>query len=104
MLLDPRLIGVQLIRAVDPSEAYASCAGCKMLELSFTSIFFQVQETKSAFCACPKRSQGNKQQRNVPLPADGKFPPASSDPVIALLSKSLSDGRCWACFTGHEDV
>lgn len=43
-------------RAVVLSEAYASCAGCKMLELSFTSIFFQIQKTKSAFCACPKRS------------------------------------------------
>lgn len=43
-------------RAVVLSEAYASYAGCKMLELSFTSIFFQIQKTKSAFCACPKRS------------------------------------------------
>lgn len=90
-------------RTVDLSKACTSCAGCKMLELSFTSIFFQIQKTKSAFCARPKRSSGIKQRRNVPLPADGKFPSASSDLVIALPSKSLSDGRCWARFTGHED-
>jgi len=43
-------------RTVDPSKAYTSGSGCKMLELSFTSIFFQIQKTESAFCACPKRS------------------------------------------------